>query len=81
VEEKRECDKRAFLKVSRIFLIATVAALLIGIALSLYFNSLFIFVFLPFGFGWGFTRKDSEKRRPEQQQKDRAVRESSDRSS
>jgi hypothetical protein len=50
------------LRSSEIILIAAMVALVVGIILSIYFNSLFIFLFLPFGFGWGFSRSSERKR-------------------
>jgi len=44
-----------------LLLISTVVVFAIGIVLSVYFNSLFIFIFIPFGLGWTFSRKSEAK--------------------
>ncbi|MGA2874206.1 MAG: hypothetical protein ABSE82_01595 [Nitrososphaerales archaeon] len=47
------------MKHSRLLLLSTVVVFAIGIALSFYFNSLFIFI--PFGLGWTVSRKSEAR--------------------
>ncbi len=44
-------------KTSNLILFSALAALAIGVVLSIYFNSLFIFIILPFGIGWSYSRR------------------------
>jgi flagellar basal body-associated protein FliL len=50
-------DQHGKMKSYQIALIVTFAVLVLGILLSIFLNSLFLFFFLPFGFAWGFGRK------------------------
>ena len=52
---------RIELSKTKFLIIATVAALAVGVVLSLLYNSFFLFLFVPFGFGWiirGKARKE-----------------------
>ena len=51
------------MRISRVLLILSIVSLAIGVVLSIYYNSLFLFIFLPFGFGWGFTNKSEHNKR------------------
>jgi hypothetical protein len=41
----------------QIALIVSIGIFVVGIILTLFFNTLFLFLFLPIGFGWSFWRR------------------------
>jgi len=50
------------LRAWQIVLIASAAIFVVGMLLSIYFNTMFLFLFLPFGFAWGFGSRRGAKR-------------------
>jgi hypothetical protein len=61
------------MKFSRAVFLIAIASFLVGILLSILFNSLFIFLFLPFGIGWGFARRSEPKQRRDREEQDEDV--------
>jgi len=55
------------LKLSHLILLSTAIVFAIGVLLSIYFNSLFIFLFIPLGLGWTFSRKSEAKSESDQE--------------
>jgi hypothetical protein len=49
-----------------LLLLLTAIVFVIGIVLSVYFNSLFIFIFIPLGLGWTFSKKSESKSESEE---------------